>query len=393
MRKFFFWQQVAKTEKFNGGSTLDSLRAFGLSDIVPENELNNNFFVRVPRPLLAILNELCDYKVPKELLSTLRDTYGDLQEFVQLYSMTNALVAWSMLDANKDRRPTLADLRPGATMFNGDEVYIKPLKTGAAQEFNKFGKNGVDIVGIREPWEVVAKSISYKAGAASAAGAASSTTDPKDVAVFAGLFKGCEKAIDAWVYFVDTGVYIMQDKGEELKKIDSLGKFTKSITQVGDLVSAMEKSKHIKDLFALELMTATRVPNLYTLALKNYFNYATLLITGENIGRALGPFFAGIFEWAEDDRTKKLKAAEEEDDQVDRHAAKSGILDDDFVMCDMTDEKEDVVDVPLNQGSKRSSAAGQRSKRSFAGDAGNLSKKEKQVSNTKKKNIERRKKK
>ena len=379
--------QVHENETFNCTLKLESLRSFGLADVIEDRDSPINekrFFVRMPRPLLAILNKLCKTPIPACLLDTLRENYGDMQELVELYSLTNGIQAWNMLEQDKGKPLTLERLRPGATFIVPETVNhggataarrsilgaqgrpARPLPQAAARPPHprsppfyqmplKGGdvkiRNGMDIdmqiTGTRQIWEKDAEAVSVVTG----------TQFATSTAVVAGTYEANKDAVDVWWALRDLGILVGQSKGAVLKVLAKLFNETFGPAHMRELLVAMKKHVQQPHLYALELAVAHRVPNIDQIkaALPPGFDVPIVIIPGQSFREVMGPVFGGIFEWSISDNLKKLKEAAKEAGASGAHNAVACSSD---ASPSLVDPNSNVADVQSPSGKKGSGQDG-----------------------------------
>ncbi len=317
---------MAEGESFNGkNTTAKALRYVGLTDLVEESD---RLRLRMPRPLLAILNDYLAnqshgaYVVPPQLLDVTREYYGDIQEMVQLYSLANALECWVMLGDKKHQLPTLADLRPGATVYHVGKLV--PLAAGVCAVHTQFDGAGrllkvtrgspADFTAAEAIWGSATHDSSAAAMAAAAAAApiaaaaaASSASAAASGGTAAALFPASNEAVDGWLASAGNTV-LLQSKGKVVTKYVELADATTGPSVVRELVCEMliESCRQgIESPLTLELMTLARVPHAGKVTQLPSWP-GVVLVSGDNVGTALGPIFAGLFEWATEDHRKML---------------------------------------------------------------------------------------
>lgn len=366
---------MAESENFNGSGTLERLRLYGIADIQPSTD-TGKWHIRMPRPLLGTLNEICNQPIWNRLLCATHNNWDVTQELVQLHSLVNTYIAYQMLDS-PNTTPTLAELRPGATFFHGaSEIKLGDDSADAAPTAVKVLTQivgGKPTDGSRHWWPYCRELLGKLRGSASLAPTGSA-------------------AVDSWL--VTNLLYLMQSKGQELKDLETLGEATSSAKEIETLFQAVERTHsdfcdgakrgeeaaqvgssaasqndasapriaasgvkkqhqttaddtseavrhHVSktgfdagraffeeyrvsgeriNVGVMEIMTAHRVPNVADISLPKDDGVGRVLVDGSQLDAALGPVFAGIFEWSA--RVREEEKMKKEESVVDAPPAK-----------------------------------------------------------------------
>jgi len=120
--------QVNKQERINGCQTEDLL-LYGVVQLNADDKRNPEARIVMSKLVLRLVCQherqrkspnARTYLPPDEILRTIRDYYGDVQELVHVWSFAINFNALASLLAPKPRKLTLAALRPGAMLLEPD---------------------------------------------------------------------------------------------------------------------------------------------------------------------------------------------------------------------------------------------------------------------------------
>ena len=213
--------QVALDEVVNG-STIDDLRKCGLVYLEPVQNARQKVFLRMSKPLLRIMlggdgselehllcggsgalgsNILPDGIELKTLLRTCRAYHANTQETVQLVSWLLSLRAWLLLE--KRPPPTLASLRPGAAATAAADAVV-PFLQRAATYVDDEGRKAEPSARQEVRLAAVNKIVPRLIARADLDGAAVQQ---------AAWTVESSPAVDSWASLDESGLYLLQCKG------------------------------------------------------------------------------------------------------------------------------------------------------------------------------------